>query len=271
MKYSVLFDVRIQHEGEPPIPCAALELRASESQPTGVRALRRHQLLVRQRSDGVEVLGQLDAHRRPHIDFDDETFSFELRSRDPQLALRSEVDGIRKHLMPVFRRSRYGGELKLHRGTTPLAPGVLANVEIGRVDGAWLRHPHHFTLTLEHRLLTWVYYVVSRRKGQTPEIVDTHSERNLSFHNESLTENQSLTEHDPVGAALLARHTDREVFRLSSNSPLPGVASPLRGLSLRLGEQTLLAELPAPPVHQHMSLVTADSKPRDAIYRVLET
>lgn len=271
MKHVVLFELRIQHEGNPPVPCTALELRASESVPTGARALSRHQLLVRPRSDGLDVLGQLDVHRHPHIDFDDETFSFELLSRDPLLSLRSDVESIRKRLMPVFRRSRYGGELKLHHGTRPLGPGVLANVELGRVDCSWLSHARRFTLTLEHRLLTWVYYVVSRRKGQIPDIVDTNSERNLSFHNESLTQDLRLVEHDPVGAALLARHTDREVFRLSSNSPIPGVASPLRGLSLRLGEQTLLAELPAPPVHQHMSLVIADSKPRDAIYRVLET
>lgn len=264
MKYQTLLELRVQHAGDSARPCHSLEIRPAQGD--GARELARHQLIAKPRSDGLDLLGPVGARERPHIDFDDLVLRFEVIARDPKLAHTNNLERVRKLANPTFRRPRSGNLLRARVGDRPLSPGVLAMIELKNIDASWLGKPRRFVLPLPERSVFWVYYVISRRKGQSPRIDDSDPARALTFAVEQLS--PDTAQRDPVGAALLSRHPDRDVYRLATAAPLTPMA--LHGLSLRIGDQTVLAALPAPPAHQHLSLFAPDAKPRDAIYRVLE-
>lgn len=258
MKYQTLFELRVQFADTTPAPCNFLDLRI----PSEDAVLRRHRLLIRPRADGLDVVGPVGAKNVAHIPFSKLSIPFDIHIRDPEIALKGDLALFRKWKHPVFARPRTGGELQLKAGTAPLPLGVLARVELDGVESAWYKQPRRFFLSLRRRVVVWVYYVVCRQSGQLPTVTDPTD--TIRFTVEPLT--AKLVRNDPVGAALLARHPDRFLYRLWSPAP------PLSAtLSLRLGEQRLFAVLPAPSAQQTMSLVLPDSKPRDAFYRVLET
>jgi hypothetical protein len=270
VKYQTLLELRVAHDGYPDGRCTGVRIAPRDWEPTGTRALERHRLLARPRPDGLDVLGRLDERGRPFLDFDDLTLSFDLLVSDGELALRTDLEPLRKLAAPTFRRARSGSELKLREGETRLPAHVLAGVELTDVDASWLRSPRLFVVPLEARQALWVYYVLTERRGEPPRIVDSDGQRGLQFASEPLTDATALAESDPVGADLLTRHGAQICYRLTSDRPLASLRAPLRGLALHRGDQLLVTDLPSPSIRNHATLVlAAGSKPRDALYSVL--
>ena len=271
MRYQTLLELRVSHGAYPDGRCADVRIEPRVWEPTGTRALERHRLIARHRPDGLDVLGRIDDRGRPFLDFDDLTLTFDLRVSHGELLLRSDLAPLRRMAAPTFRRARSGSALKLRAGKTRLPVGVLAGVEIGGIDASWLRSPRQFEVPLAARQALWVYYVLTRRKGEPPRIVDSDDRRGLRFASEPLADAAALAASDPVGAELLTRHGAQTCYRLISDRPLAPVRAALRGLSLQRGDQILVANLPSPPIRNHATLaLAAGSKPRDALYSVLE-
>lgn len=269
MRHQTLFELRARHDGYPDGRCTGVRIEPRGWEPNGTRALERHHLLARPRPDGLDVLGRVDERGRPFLAFDDLTLSFDLLVRDSDLVLRTDLEPLRRLAAPTWRRARSGSELKLREGETPLPAGVLAGIELTAVNASWLRNPRSFVVPFEPRQALWVYYLLTERKGEPPRIVDSDGQRGLQFASEPLTDAAALAESDPVGADLLARHGARTCYRLTSDRPL--ASAPLRGLTLHRGDQLLVADLPNPPIRNHATLaLAAGSKPRDALYSVLE-
>jgi hypothetical protein len=270
MKHQTLLELRVTHDGYPDGRCTDVRIEPRAWEPNGTRAMERHRLLARTRPGGLDVLGRLDERGRPFLDFDDLMLSFDLLVSDGELALRTDLEPLRKLTAPTFRRARSGSGLKLREGETMLPAGVLAGVEITDIDASWLRNPRQFEVPLAARQALWVYYLLTERKGEPPRIVDNDPQRGLQFASEPLTDAAALAENDPVGANLLARHGARTCYRLISDRPLASLRASLRGLALHRGDQLLVADLPGPPIRNHATItLAADSKPRDALYSVL--
>lgn len=269
MKHQTLLELRATHGGYPEGRCTGVRIEPRGWEPTGTRALERHRLLVKPRPDGLDVLGRVDERGRPFLAFDDLTLSFDLLADDTDFVLRSDLERLRRLAAPTFRRARSGSELKLRDGETALAAGVLAGIELADVDASWLRNPRRFVVPFAAKQALWVYYLLTERKGEPPRIVDNDGQRALTFASEPLADAAALADSDPVGAALLARHATRTCWRLTSDRPL--ASAPVRGLTLHRGDHLLVAELPSPSIRNHATLALAtDSKPRDALYSVLE-
>ncbi|MFV8751778.1 hypothetical protein ACNOYE_14630 [Nannocystaceae bacterium ST9] len=271
MRHQLLVELRVQHDGYPKGRCTGVQIQPREWQPSGTRALARHRLLTRPQPDGLDVLGRLDERGKPFLDFRGLELSFDMLVLERDFVLRSDLEPLRKLDAPTWRRPRSGNELKLKAGAAPLPAGVLAGIELTDVDAGWLRNPRRFVMVVPAKQALLVFYLVGRRNGATPTILTGEGSRSIGFVCESLPEVEDLASRDPVGAALVARHPGQPIHRLATEQAQAARSQALRGLALRLGEQTLLAELPTPSIHQHTTLaLTADSKPRDALYRVLE-
>jgi hypothetical protein len=271
VKHQTLLELRVSHDGYPAGRCAHARIEPRAWEPNGTRALERHRLLVKPRPDGLDVLGRVDDRGRPFLAFDDLTLSFDLLADDGEILLRTDLAPLRRLAAPTFRRARSGSDLKLREGETTLPAGVLAGIEIAGVSASWLRSARRFVVPLAARQALWVYYLLTERRGEPPRIVDSDGQRGLQFAGEPLTDATALAESDPVGADLLSRHGSRTCYRLTSDRPLASVRAPLRGLTLHRGDQLLIADLPSPPIRNHATIaLTAGSKPRDALYSVLE-
>lgn len=267
----MLLALRVHHEGYPKGRCTGVAITPREWAPSGARALARHRLVARARPDGLDLLGCVDERGRPFLDFDDLALSFDMKVREPEFMIRSDVALLRKPANPTWRRSRGGERLKLRAGATPLPSGVLAGVELDKVDASWLRQPRRFVIDIPAKQALIVFYLIGPAGGPAPQVVDADATRSLQFRCETLVADAELARRDPIGATLLDHHPERSVHRLSSDTPLVAHPKALRGLGLRVGDRNLRAELPSPAHHHHtMITLSADSKPRDALYRVLE-
>lgn len=273
MKHARLFDLRVQHEFTAGARCRDLELRPRDWHPSGERALARHRLIARPLPDGIEVVGPLDREGRPFIALEDAlTLGFDVRVREPSLPQYTRLDGWMS-APPLLRGSAVeGGPLQVEPAVHRPPGGVLAGVEIGAITAAWFAAPPTFTLELAAREHRWAYYLLtSRSDAVAPEIVDGEAGRALVFSRELLAADKVSPTSDPVGHRLLAQSPGRRCYRMLSTRAIACRSAPLRQLSLHLGGELLIRELPSPSFHDPTTIkVEPAAAPEQSLYCVIE-
>jgi hypothetical protein len=275
VKFSSLFQIAHRRGGSSPTPIGAdtLALRPTANDPSGVRALQRHRLLVRPQPDGLVVLTGLAEDGTPLIPLANLTLGFDLIRTDPLLGLAFDLAPLLSLRHPTFSHAPPALELQLveRPPDTPSPPPVdrLARVQIGSISPVWIQAPPRFVLSLQPRQVRWVYYVVTQRTNRIPSITDSLPARALEFDVTPLAAASSELAQDRVAQALVAGSPDARVYRLSSkrSPPLDGTAQ--AGLRLLLDGQRYISDLPPPPPQQLMTLQVLNSAPLDALYRII--
>jgi hypothetical protein len=273
MSHRRLFDVQVLHDFFPAgAACPDLRIEPRGWARSGVRALARHRLLARLCPGGVEVVGPVDGDGRPVVDLEGLALSFDVKVTGADFTRYTDLTDWDGRDLPTYRGSDAAGG-PLARVTEPGArpPDVAAGLEISGVSAAWLAAPPRFTLALQSRRAWWVYYLLTaRQSGPDPEIRDGDPERALAFDRVLLGPGLSASD-DRVGHGLLARHPDRRCFRFLSARPIAARRTPARGLSLYLGPEQLVRELPNPDIHSQTTLAVApEGAARGALSCVLE-
>jgi len=276
MKFTRIFEIRLQRAGVSPTPITGetLVLQPTASDPSGVRALERHRLLVRSQVDGLVVLTGLAEDGQPFIPLADLTLRFELVQRDPMVGYALDLTPLHPLRQPTFRNLPSALELQLGERQGQLAEGSAKNaslawVEIGSIASNWAQAPRRFVLSLQPRQVRWVYYIVAKRSDKLPRISDSVQSRAFDFDFTPLAAASTETAQDPVAQALVADNPDGKVYRFSSKRSPPTDGSVLMGLRLQLDGQNYISDLPPPPSHQLMNLPVLNSQPQDALYRVI--
>ena len=113
------------------------------------------------------------------------------------------------------------------------------------------REAPQFEIRFQARAARWAYYLVTDRPGDFA-IVDTRpSGQALGFNPANQTVlDDSASATDPVAADLARRYAGMTRIRFLSNLPVPCARAARRGIELRLAGDTVLPELPNPPVQQ---------------------
>lgn len=287
MKFTPLFQIGLRWGGSTPNPIGreTLVLQPTADDESGVRALQRHRLLVRQQPDGLVVLTGLAEDGTPFLPLANLTLRFDLIRMDPLLGFALILTPLLSLRHPTFRNAPPSLELQLaERAGAPSAPSLpgatpapqspppadhLAWVEIGSISSAWIQAPPRFVLSPQPRQVRWVYYVVTQRSNKIPSITDSVPARALEFEVTPLAAATSELAQDRVAQVLVAGSPEARVYRLSSkrSPPLEGTAQ--AGLRLLLDGQRYISDLPPPPSNQVMNLPVLNSTPLDALYRVI--
>ena len=267
MKYAPLTHLRMRHPAYPEGRCDAV---GCEPTPDTGRALARHRLLLHARPDGFDLVGPVLPQGEPALPFTGLALRFALHTRRRELLDRTDLDELQTLQAPTWRRKRSGKRLQLQEGSEPLRPGSLARVELTGIGSTWLRKPRTFELQWSPRRLTWVYYLLSKRAGQTPHIVDPDPKRRLEFEGGPLVGGVELAKKDAFGASPLRSRPERSCVRLTSIQPV-SCNQPSAGLTLRLEGETSSTPLPTPSPERKVILsLPGDSSPRAGLACVVE-
>lgn len=287
MKFTPLFQIALQRGGSTPSPIGAalLALQPTAADASGMRALQRHRLLVRQQPDGLVVLTGLAENGTTFLPISDLRLRFELLRIDPMVGYVLNLAPLLSLRYPTFRNVPQALELELAEPVgiqvspslpssqsppQPPAPANrLASVEIDSIASSWGQSPRRFVLTLQPREVRWVYYVTTRRTNKIPSITDSVPARGLEFEVTPLTAASNELAQDRVGQVLVAGSPEGKVYRLSSKRSPPLDGKALAGLQLLLDGQRYISDLPPPPSDQVMNLPVLNSPPLDALYRVI--
>lgn len=278
MTYRTLFDVQVRHEFFADAACPDLRVTPSTSVPGGARALERHRLIARPRPGGLEIVGPVDGDGKPLIAFEpDLRLRLDVTATGPDFAHYTDpADWAGRqgpHKLPRYRGSSPGGgALTLDTLAGPHPPAVAAAIEVSGISAGWLAAPPRFTLDLHARRALWTYYLLTARpNGADPELRDDEPDRGLVFERLLLAPGGVSAADDPVGHGLLARNPGRRCFRFASLTPLALRRAPTRRLSLYLGAEQLVRELPSPDIHGLATLTVApEGPPLDSLFCVLE-
>ena len=222
----------------------------------------------------IDLAAPVDDLARPLVAYAaDLALDFDVRATGPDFAHYTDTTAWESAARPTYRGSDpAGSKLSLQSGTTDLAPGVAAGIEVSGITAAWLAAPPRFTLELPARAATWVYYALTARpEGLLPQITDGEPGRAIAFARAPLTPGEVDPAADPVGHRLLAQHPGRRCFRFVSDRAIACRRAPVRRLALHLGDELLIRELGGPAHDAHAALVLQpDQPPRDCLFRVIE-
>jgi hypothetical protein len=273
LRFTRLFELRINHAAYPGGRCADIRIEPRTAHPTGVRTLARHRLLARARPHGLEVLAQVDdgadVFRSALPVASKLVFGFELRVTGSEFATVTDLQAWAGQDQPVYRATGpASGPLQLVEDAPERQLGVAALLEVTGLTLASLTTPPTFTLELAARRVPWVYYLSSARP-ELPRIEDRASEP-VAFTREQLTLANTSASADPIGRRLLERHPDRSCYRVRSAQPIAIQRGVRRPLSLYLGDEQLIRELPLPSIHNSTLLSLGLAEPRQALYHVVE-
>jgi hypothetical protein len=258
MKFVTLFGLRLRHDYYPDGVCRDLRC-----EPTGDtrRLLERYRLRLRELPDGIAVSVPLGADGKSALVAlkRDEVFAFDLRARDADFALFTDLRELAGKADPIYTNAglaaKDGGALKLAERKPARAadPTLLAGVELsydksmpepGKDEAA-------FEIRFKARAARWAYYLVTDRTGDF-SIVDSSAAApafGFSAANRTLL-NKAPDETDPLAAALSRQYPDLQRLRFLSDQPVPCSSAARKGLELRLGRDKVLEAIPNPPVRQ---------------------
>jgi hypothetical protein len=142
-------------------------------------------------------------------------------------------------------------------------------VELRGLASSDVSNPSAYQLELPLRQVRWVYYVVTDRLDRVPSISDSDVSRAFDFDLTAFPVPTPSSVSDRVAEALLAAHPRAKVFRLNSKRSPPADGLPLKGLRLRMADQTCINDLPAPPSDQWMPWPVLNNPPQTALYSVI--
>ncbi|MFM7235328.1 MAG: hypothetical protein ACKOYK_00925 [Cyanobium sp.] len=276
MKFATLFTLQMvrAESSQSPLPSGLALLQPSARHPLGQRALERHRLLWRPLAGGLRVLLPLQSDGTPFISFDSLTLWLELRRQRADIAYSMDLSTLEAHNPAIFRNTAGASTLTLESKPgdlleIPKANPPLAWVELRDLASSAISNPPAYGLALPLRQVRWVYYIVTDRLDRIPSISDSDSSRALDFELTAFPLNTPASISDRVAEALLANHPRARVYRLNSKRSPPADGLPLKGLRLRMADQTCINDLPAPPNDQWMPWPVLNNPPQTALYSVI--
>ncbi|MEB3156010.1 MAG: hypothetical protein VKO26_01060 [Cyanobacteriota bacterium] len=276
MTFATLVTLQVARAGTPPIPFPEswLTLRPSVRHPDGQRALTRHRLLWRPLADGLRVSLPLQADGTPFIAFDNLNLWFELHRERADIAYSVDLNALEARRPAIFRGTPGTSTLTLDSqpadlSAIPTANPPLAWVELRGLASSDAANPRTYRLDLPLRQVRWVYYVVTDRLDRVPSISDSDSGRAFDFELTTFPVAAPPNLSDRVAEALVAAHPQAKVHRLHSKRSPPTDGQPLKGLRLRMADQTCINDLPAPPSDQWMPWPVLNNPPQTALYSVI--
>jgi hypothetical protein len=276
MRFVPYFGVRVRHDYYPGALCRDLRI-----EPTARtrRLLDGYRLRLRELPDGFAVLAPLDAEGKGALIAvkRDEVFDFELRARNADFVLFTDLREVSGKTDPVYTNAglsaKDAGVLKLAERKPPAAPDStrLAALELrcdktipapDGGDGA------QFELRFKARAVRWAYYLVTDRSGEfsivdsgTPALAFSASNRTLL--------NKNPDENDTVAAALARQYPDLQRLRFLSDQPVPCSSAARKSIDLRLGSRKAVETLPNPSI-QRLSRVKQKAALEDTLHQVVK-
>jgi hypothetical protein len=248
MKFVPWFAVRVKHDYYPDAVCSDVVV---EPAARTRRLLDGYRMRLRELPDGVAVLAPLDADgENPLIAVQrGEVFAFELRARNPDFALFTDL-----RELPKTDKA-----LKL----VEQAPPLLARLEL-RADKA---AAEPYEIRFKARAARWAYYLLTDRSGEFSIVDSGKPAIAFSASNRTLL-NKNSEENDAVAAALARQYPDLQRLRFLSDQPVP-CSSTARKIELRLGSRRALETLPNPSI-QRPSRVRQKAGVEDAFHQVVK-
>jgi hypothetical protein len=264
MKYLPLFTLQLTHSYYADGRCPDLEV---EPAPETQRLLRNHRCLVRQLPDGAQVFvatvgGEAVIPLSPGM-----TFTFELRLRNPEFALFTDVA---PGATPVFANPRVSAGAPVALTPAPgkgaAAGGAFATAVIayGGKAPAVGGNPGVYRVAFEAKQLRWVYYLVADGAGFA--IADrARNGAALQFGGGA-----DLARPDPedaVAVALAAQYPAMRRLRFVSEQPVPCRQNPRRSIQLLQDGDAVIETLPNPSLRNFAALGGAAGGP--CLYHVV--
>jgi hypothetical protein len=249
MKFVPWFAIRVKHDYYPDAVCSDVAVEpAARTQ----RLLDGYRMRLRELPDGVAVLAPLDADgKNPLIAVQrGEVFAFELRARNPDFALFTDL-----RELPKTDKA-----LKLLEQDAPL----LARAEL-RADKA-LAEPYE--IRFKARAARWAYYVVTDRAGEVSIVDSGAPPLGFSAANRTLL-NKTPDESDAVAQALARQYPDLQRLRFLSDQPVPCSSVARKGIQLRLGSRKALEVMPNPSIRR-ASRVKLKGGAEDTLHEVVK-
>lgn len=258
MKVAALFGLRARHDYYPDGVCRDLAFVPSAGTR---RLLDRYRLRLRELPDGVTVFAPLGADGKSALVAlgRDEVFAFELRARNPEFALFTDLRELAGKADPVYTNAglaaKDGRTLKLAERKPPRAGDatVLAGVEL-RYDKSMPelgKDEAPFEIRFKAKAARWAYYLVTDRSGDFSIVDSSAAAPAIAFSaaNRTLL-NKTPDATDPLATALSRQYPDLQRFRFLSDQPVACSAAARKSLELRLGADKVLEAIPNPPVRQ---------------------
>ena len=256
MKVATLFGLRARHDYYADAVCRDL---AFEPTAGTRRLLDRYRLRLRELPDGVTVSVPLGADGKSALIAlgRDEVFAFDLRARNPDFALFTDLRELAAKTDPVYTNSglaaKDGRILKLAdrkgRGDSTILAGVELRYDKSMPELGKDEAP--FEIRFKAKAARWAYYLVTDRSGDFSIVDSSAAAPALGFSaaNRTLL-NKTPDETDALAAALSRQYPDLQRFRFLSDQPVPCSSAARKGLELRLGRDKVLEAIPNPPVRQ---------------------
>ena len=267
MKYVALFSVRLRHDYYPDAVCRDLAFEPSEQTR---RLIRGYRLVLRELPDGIALSVPLGADGKgPLIALQrDEVFAFELRARNPDFALFTDLRELAGKADPVYTNAglsaKDGRALKLveRKGRRAADPALVAGVEL-RYDKS-MPDPGEdapFEIRFKARAARWAYYLVTDRRTGDFSIVDSGSAvPPVGFSAANRTPLDKVPEEaDPFAATLSRQYPDFQRLRFLSDQPVACSSAARKGVELRLDGSKVLEAMPNPSI-RHLSRIRQKEK-----------
>ena len=277
MRHATLFGARVRHDYYPDAVCRDLAfVPTAQTQ----RLLSACRLTLRELPDGITVSAPLAADgKSPLIALKrDDVFAFDLRVRNPDFALFTDLRELAGKADPLFTNAglaaKDGRSLKLADRKPARAPDatILAGVEL-RYDKS-MPGPGEdeapFEIRFKAKAARWAYYVVTDRSGDFAIVDSSGAAPALGFSaaNRTLL-NKAPDEPDPLAAALSRQYPDFQRLRFLSDQPVPCSSAARKGIELRLAGRKVLDAIPNPSI-RHLSRVRQKSQDQDTLHQVVK-
>lgn len=243
--------------------------------------LRRHRIGVRRRAAGLELIVAAGEQGAPIAPLPvAKRLQFLICADDPAFVLYTDLAGMSPGSLLHFRAVvRDDGTSEPRRAISALrrATDPPAALALLTVPGSWLSAgggrgagaPEPLVLRLPASAAYWRYYcslpqsvdaetvtIVQRRSDTDPRRIEFATSGRMDFGDAADTD-------DPIARALGARQPGRRVIALTSSDTVPARAAGRPHLSLMLGEQAVVEQLPSPP----LSSLLAARSPSEVVQR----
>jgi hypothetical protein len=278
MRYTPLLNLRLTHTYTADRRCTDFQIEPTlETR----KLLDNYRCILRPVPGGVRVLMAVAADGAPFIaPRKGMSFAFQLRLRNPDFALFTDLTKIDKLAAPLYTNAGVtAGEpvqLELVSRASPAAPprasGALADVEIDYGDSAptIAASPRVFQIDFQAKQARWKYYIVTDSADAKFRIEDKEKEAPLAF-GAAVDLKRQPDRSDDVATALARQYPEMRQLRLVSEAAIPCRQTARKAIQLFVDDNLALASLPNPSPRNYSIGVEQDGLPAEnALFQVVK-